>query len=191
MSLLICYGFLFPNPLSSETWEGVVRDASCTGIAFELNVWHMKSSRLNRRKARILSAVSSFHYVKAGCTSRTSTLRTARHAQHAAHSTPRTAPIAWRSGVAHSWPWGYVLLILINTANQAATGNHCHLYKSAFTYYQLTPWRNGSASDSRSEGCVFESRRGQIHFFLPFSSFFYSDRTENALQVQTRRQRDT
>ena len=22
------------------------------------------------------------------------------------------------------------------------------------------PWRNGSASDSRSEGCVFESRRG-------------------------------
>ena len=24
-----------------------------------------------------------------------------------------------------------------------------------------TPWRNGSASDSRSEGCVFESRRGQ------------------------------
>ena len=25
-----------------------------------------------------------------------------------------------------------------------------------------TPWRNGSASDSRSEGCVFESRRGQV-----------------------------
>ena len=31
-----------------------------------------------------------------------------------------------------------------------------------------TPWRNGSASDSRSEGCVFESRRGQI-FFSYFS----------------------
>ena len=29
-----------------------------------------------------------------------------------------------------------------------------------------TPWRNGSASDSRSEGCVFESRRGQIFFNL-------------------------
>ena len=29
---------------------------------------------------------------------------------------------------------------------------------------QLTPWRNGSASDSRSEGCVFESRRGQTFF---------------------------
>ena len=28
----------------------------------------------------------------------------------------------------------------------------------------LTPWRNGSASDSRSEGCVFESRRGQVIF---------------------------
>ena len=26
---------------------------------------------------------------------------------------------------------------------------------------QVTPWRNGSASDSRSEGCVFKSRRGQ------------------------------
>ena len=31
----------------------------------------------------------------------------------------------------------------------------------------MTPWRNGSASDSRSEGCVFESRRGQKIFFLP------------------------
>ena len=30
------------------------------------------------------------------------------------------------------------------------------------TSHNLTPWRNGSASDSRSEGCVFESRRGQI-----------------------------
>lgn len=25
-----------------------------------------------------------------------------------------------------------------------------------------TPWRNGSASDSRSEGCVFKSRRGHV-----------------------------
>ncbi|KAI5856272.1 hypothetical protein BZA05DRAFT_387959 [Tricharina praecox] len=24
----------------------------------------------------------------------------------------------------------------------------------------MTPWRNGSASDSRPEGCVFKSRRG-------------------------------
>ena len=32
------------------------------------------------------------------------------------------------------------------------------------TLQSLTPWRNGSASDSRSEGCVFESRRGQILF---------------------------
>ena len=30
-----------------------------------------------------------------------------------------------------------------------------------------TPWRNGSASDSRSEGCVFESRRGQKVFSCP------------------------
>ena len=31
-----------------------------------------------------------------------------------------------------------------------------------------TPWRNGSASDSRSEGCVFESRRGHIIFYFIF-----------------------
>ena len=31
---------------------------------------------------------------------------------------------------------------------------------------KLTPWRNGSASDSRSEGCVFESRRGHKLFSL-------------------------
>ena len=32
------------------------------------------------------------------------------------------------------------------------------------TSIDLTPWRNGSASDSRSEGCVFESRRGHKCF---------------------------
>ena len=34
-----------------------------------------------------------------------------------------------------------------------------------------TPWRNGSASDSRSEGCVFKSRRGQC-FSLCWKSIF-------------------
>ena len=34
-----------------------------------------------------------------------------------------------------------------------------------------TSWRNGSASDSRSEGCVFESRRGQNIFGI-FRMFF-------------------
>ena len=33
---------------------------------------------------------------------------------------------------------------------------------------KLTPWRNGSASDSRSEGCVFESRRGHNLFSMVF-----------------------
>lgn len=33
-----------------------------------------------------------------------------------------------------------------------------------FNIIKLTPWRNGSASDSRSEGCVFESRRGHKYF---------------------------
>ena len=32
-----------------------------------------------------------------------------------------------------------------------------------------TPWRNGSASDSRSEGCVFESRRGHHRFCFNLS----------------------
>ena len=37
---------------------------------------------------------------------------------------------------------------------------------------RMTPWRNGSASDSRSEGCVFDSRRGQSLFFLfAFSAY--------------------
>ena len=36
------------------------------------------------------------------------------------------------------------------------------------TLSQLTPWRNGSASDSRSEGCVFESRRGHTTFWHLF-----------------------
>ena len=35
-----------------------------------------------------------------------------------------------------------------------------------------TPWRNGSASDSRSEGCVFKSRRGQSFFFSKVMTIF-------------------
>ena len=36
-----------------------------------------------------------------------------------------------------------------------------------FVKFHVTPWRNGSASDSRSEGCVFESRRAQIFSVYP------------------------
>ena len=36
----------------------------------------------------------------------------------------------------------------------------------------LTPWRNGSASDSRSEGCVFDSRRGHGLFSFFFLHLF-------------------
>jgi hypothetical protein len=44
------------------------------------------------------------------------------------------------------------------------------------------PWRNGSASDSRSEGCVFDSRRVQsrsnrISFFSPSLFFIFSCRS--------------
>ena len=41
---------------------------------------------------------------------------------------------------------------------------------------KLTPWRNGSASDSRSEGCVFKSRRGQPILrtaYIPLSVCYY------------------
>ena len=33
----------------------------------------------------------------------------------------------------------------------------------------MDPWRNGSASDSRSEGCVFDSRR--VQFPVLFKKF--------------------
>ena len=37
----------------------------------------------------------------------------------------------------------------------------------------MAPGRNGSASDSRSEGCVFKSRRSQIkHFYRTFMEYF-------------------
>ena len=39
---------------------------------------------------------------------------------------------------------------------------HCSTF--IWNCIKMTPWRNGSASDSRSEGCVFESRRGQNNF---------------------------
>ena len=36
----------------------------------------------------------------------------------------------------------------------------------------MTLWRNGSASDSRSEGCVFKSRQGQRILLSKLSSVF-------------------
>ena len=50
---------------------------------------------------------------------------------------------------------------VVTTKTMTETGRRPLLYK--FRYE--TPWRNGSASDSRSEGCVFESRRGQTFPF--------------------------
>ena len=50
----------------------------------------------------------------------------------------------------------------------------CILYISNFQQVIIKAlWRNGSASDSRSEGCVFKSRRG--HFFLV--SYIFSKTT--------------
>jgi hypothetical protein len=58
--------------------------------------------------------------------------------------------------------------------------------RAVFKYLQLrlfnqaTLWRNGSASDSRSEGCVFKSRQGQI--FFP-SNFINSLKLEEVWQA--------
>ena len=44
-----------------------------------------------------------------------------------------------------------------------------HIPTTCTCLSKLTLWRNGSASDSRSEGCVFKSRQGQnlfVFFFL-------------------------
>ena len=50
----------------------------------------------------------------------------------------------------------------------------------------LTPWRNGSASGSRSEGCVFKSRRGQgnFGFFFYISSYLYRQTGGNGISVE-------
>ena len=44
-----------------------------------------------------------------------------------------------------------------------------------------TPWRNGSASDSRSEGCVFKSRRGHGYLYD-----FFHQRPRAGIASQTR-----
>ena len=48
-------------------------------------------------------------------------------------------------------------------------------YPPLYLKIMETPWRNGSASDSRSEGCVFESRRG--HNFISKMFVFWLTNT--------------
>ena len=60
---------------------------------------------------------------------------------------------------------GYITVTsTVDNPNDRATYNLI-CYLSYICKDGGTPWRNGSASDSRSEGCVFKSRRGQ-NFFL-------------------------
>ena len=49
------------------------------------------------------------------------------------------------------------------------------MVKIILPYHKVTPWRNGSASDSRSEGCVFESRRGHNNFVYIIYTYIYYD----------------
>ena len=58
--------------------------------------------------------------------------------------------------------------------------------------YMWTPWRNGSASDSRSEGCVFESRRGQLTSFVIILKAISIEKNKKAVQkgVEIMKQRN-
>ena len=60
-------------------------------------------------------------------------------------------------------------------SRQVAMGRPVHLLG------RPTSWRNGSASDSRSEGCVFKSRRGQLLFAEASITFIYSPPRRDSL----------
>ena len=47
----------------------------------------------------------------------------------------------------------------------------------ALVFPVVTLWRNGSASDSRSEGCVFESRQGHLFFLSQIQVFGLGNKT--------------
>ena len=49
------------------------------------------------------------------------------------------------------------------------------------TSHNLTPWRNGSASDSRSEGCVFESRRDHEVTFYRACDLIFTEKNSKVL----------
>ena len=49
-------------------------------------------------------------------------------------------------------------------------------------------WRNRSASDSRSEGCVFNSRRGHLIAMTYLSWFYITMRNRNVKMVISERE---
>ena len=59
----------------------------------------------------------------------------------------------------HIWNKFFKLHFYASFPNNAGFYYYCNHILISRSY--VTPWRNGRASDSRSEGCVFESRRGQ------------------------------
>ena len=67
----------------------------------------------------------------------------------------------------------YVTKVKIEKVHiNSRTARHKIFNFFSFMATTMTPWRNGSASDFRSEGCVFESRRGQIFFnYFHFTMF--------------------
>ena len=75
----------------------------------------------------------------------------------------------------------YVQGVGMRCAERSQIGLKCGCFSSK------TPWRNGSASDSRSEGCVFKSRRGQkekFYFSLLNSSIYETSIDASHKQVK-------
>ncbi len=54
-----------------------------------------------------------------------------------------------------------VTFCVIETQDAVCCADNCEIPRGPKPHYYVTLWRNGSASDSRSEGCVFKSRQGQ------------------------------
>ena len=94
--------------------------------------------------------------------------------RHTAHVVVRPSPGHGAGGGlgrhATRWPRCVTVSTLDSESSDPSSnlGRTFILFPSQFCQImiKLTPWRNGSASDSRSEGCVFESRRGLELFSL-------------------------
>ena len=82
----------------------------------------------------------------------------------------------WRTNVKEVGSYG----VMVSTLDFESSDPSSNLGR---TSHNLTPWRNGSASDSRSEGCVFESRRGQ-NLFLTGSRRHFCPKSMPPMRIE-------
>ena len=82
----------------------------------------------------------------------------------------------------HAWPcYGSVLLhsgpdafdLIAFRKSDISTKQSLFSFCVNCLEMKKTLWRNGSASDSRSEGCVFKSRQGQNFLHTPMDPFLF------------------